>query len=71
MDTGISTSFFYNTMRSMYKANFKLKHAGITAHSVKIDAFTIKAEDKKNPRKYLNYIRKIGGWTVRKYADIK
>ena len=34
-------------MFSMYKAYFRLKHVGITAHSVKIDAFTIKAEDKK------------------------
>ena len=37
-------------MFSMYNTYFKLKHASITVYSCKIDAFTIKAEDEKNPR---------------------
>ena len=51
MDTGISKSFFYNTMFSVYKAYVKIKHACIIAHSVKTAAFANKAEHEKNPRK--------------------
>ena len=36
----------------MYEAYSKLKHAGITVYSVKIDAFTIKAEDEQNFQNY-------------------
>ena len=50
MHRGIAKSFFYNTTCSMYEAYSKPKHAGITVYSVKIDAFTIKAEDEQSPR---------------------
>ena len=46
----------------MYEAYSKLKHAGITMYSVKIDAFTIKAEDEQNPRQLFGVINKVGGW---------
>ena len=46
----------------MYEAYSKLKHAGITVYSVKIDAFTIKAEDEQSPRELFDFIDKIGGW---------
>ena len=55
----------------MYKAHFKLKNAGITVYSVKIDAFTIKAEDEQNAREVLDFDNKIGRWRVSKYVDIK
>ena len=41
------------TIFGMYRTYFKLKHADITVQCVKIDAFTIKDEDEKNPREWL------------------
>ena len=46
----------------MYEAYSKLKRAGITVYSVKIDAFTVKAEDEQNPRELFDLSNKIGGW---------
>ena len=31
-------------------------------YRVKIDAFTIKAEDEQSPRELFDFIDKIGGW---------
>ena len=49
----------------------KLKRAGISVHSVKVDAFTIKAENEKNPRESLDFIRQ--GWRLasEQVPDIK
>ena len=59
MDRGVAKSFVYNTTCSMYEAYPKLKQAGITVYSVKIDAFTINPEDEQNPRELFGFINKI------------
>ena len=61
----------------MYNTYFKLKHASITVYSCKIDAFTIKAEDEKNPRELFSELLILsvrldaGEWAMSKHADIE